>query len=371
MPDDLRDFLRLALTPGIGGVFFRALVDHFGSASAALSATPAQVAEVSGFGPKRAADFVAARAAVDVEGEIQRAADRGVRIVPFGSPDYPVSLTYLAGPPPVLFVRGSLLPTDARAFAIVGSRRCSLYGQDQAERFGGALARAGFTVVSGLARGIDLQAHLGALKAGGRTIAVLGNGLSSIYPPEHAAHAESIAAAGAVVSEFPMDVGPTPENFPRRNRVIAGLSLGVLVVEAGLRSGALITASYAAEQGKDTFAIPGRIDSPFAQGSHRLIQQGAKLVQCLEDILEEYADLGIATPAGEGRDVPSPLAQPLDAQEEAILAVLDGDPLTGDEIARRAALPISAVAANLTILELKRLVQSVPGQRYARRTRAN
>jgi DNA processing protein len=369
--DDIRDYLRLALTPGIGGVLFRALVDHFGSAEAALGASEAEIGRVAGFGKVRAAEVARAREAVEVDAEIEKAAARGVKIVTFASPDYPVALSYLAGPPPVLYVRGTLVPQDAQAFAIVGSRRSSLYGQEQAERFAVALAGAGFTVTSGLARGVDLHAHVGALKAGGRTIAVLGNGLSTIYPPEHAKRANEIAESGAIISEFPMDTGPTPENFPRRNRIISGLSLGVLVVEAGLKSGALITASFAAEQGKEVFAIPGRIDNPFSLGANHLIQDGAKLVQSLDDILDEFRDLKLPRGAeAEGSQGELPLGPKLDPQEEAILAALDGEPQTTDQIAERCGLPTSAVTANLTMLELKRLVQPVPGQRFVRRNAA-
>ena len=367
MDDDrTREFLHLALTPGIGGVSLRSLLERFGSARAVLGATAAQIAEVSGFGHKRAGDVARARDEVDVEAELRLAAKSGVRIVPFGDAEYPVALTHLAAPPAVLYIRGRLLPADNQAFGIVGSRRCSLYGQEQAERFAVGLVGASFTIVSGLARGIDVRAHMGALKAGGRTIAVLGNGLSTVYPPEHKERAEEIAASGAVISEFPMGAQPSPETFPRRNRIISGLSLGLLVVEAGYRSGALITASCAAEQGKEVFAVPGRVDSPFTAGTHKLIQDGAKLVHSLQDILDEFPDLLLARVQENGQGE-LPLGPQLSPQEEAILAVLDGDPQTADEIAARAELPQAAVAANLTLLELKRLVRSIPGQRYARR----
>ncbi len=370
MADDLLEStLRLAMTPGVGGVRFRSLVEHFGSAEAALKAGIGELADVPGLGRRGAEKIVRERDEIDVGGELEKTARHEVRLIAYGEADYPVALTYTAAPPPVLYVRGELRPEDARAFSIVGSRRCSLYGKDQAERFGAGLAGTGFTVISGLARGIDLHAHLGALKAGGRTIAVLGNGLSSIYPQEHTEVADRIARQGAVVSEFPMDTGPAPENFPRRNRVISGWSLGVLVVEAGRRSGALITASRAAEQGKDVFAVPGRIDSPMTRGVHRLIQDGAKLVHDLEDILSEYPDLGLDGPA-EGAEAPQlPLQSRLEGDEESILGVVGQEPLTADEIAERSGLSTTAVAGALTLLELKHLIRSVPGQRYVRSRR--
>jgi DNA processing protein len=364
-----RDILHLSLISGLGGASFRALTEHFESAASALVASERDVMEIQGFGRKRARDFVRGRDEVDVDGELALAAERGVHVVAFGGDAYPIALTYLSTPPPVLYVKGDLLPTDARAFGIVGSRRSSLYGQDQAERFAAGMVGSGFTIVSGLARGIDIHAHTGALAAGGRTIAVLGNGLSSIYPPEHRKAADDIAASGAVISEFPMAIGPTPENFPRRNRIISGLSLGVLVVEAAKRSGALITARMAAEQGKDVFAVPGRIDTPFTLGTHGLIQDGAKLVHSLEDIVEEYPDIALPSEAASvgAEQGTLPLGPRLDPQEEAILGVLDGDPLTADQIAERSGLPIMAVTSQLTLLELKHRVRTLPGQRFTRR----
>jgi DNA processing protein len=363
-----RQILHLALTPGIGGVSFRNMLEYFGSVEAALAAGSEALAQLDGFGRKRAEDVARARDQVRVDEEIRRAEECGAGIVAFGGPGYPVALTYLASPPPVLYVRGTLVPEDARAFAIVGSRKSSLYGQEQAERFAAGLAGAGFTIVSGLARGIDICAHRGAIAGGGRTIAVLGNGLADIYPPEHKKAADEIAQHGAVISEFPIDVGPTPENFPRRNRIISGLSLGVLVVEAGQKSGAMITASTAAEQGKDVFAIPGRIDSPFAVGPHRLIQDGAKLVQSLADILDEYSEIALPGAKAETAAVQKslPLSPRLHPQEEAILGALAEEPLTVDQIAASSGLSVTAVAAQMTLLELKHLVRPLPGQRFAR-----
>lgn len=373
----------LALRPGVGSVTFKNLIGHFGSARQAAQASAADLAEAPGIGLRRAQKMLQSSGEAVVEAELQLAARHRVQIITCIDPDYPQALKYLPDPPVMLYVRGTLTDADRLAMAIVGSRRSSLYGQQQAERFAVALSQIGFTVISGLARGIDAAAHRAAVKHGGRTVAVLGNGLSTIYPPEHQKMAAEIADSGAVVSEYPMTAEPRAEHFPRRNRIISGMSLGVLVIEAGLKSGALITAHVAAEQGKEVFALPGRVDSPFSTGCHKLIQEGARLAQSIDDILEEFPDLRFASSAaatlssssqaaasasaGKGDNQPQlPLTLKLTAEESAVMAALDGEPLTVDEIAARAAIAHAAVSATLTMLELKRLVRSLPGPRYAR-----
>ena len=238
--------MRLHLATGIGPRLYGALLERFGSALAAAAAPASALAEVQGIGRATAGQIREALDGAEPDAELERARAAGVRVLVHGEADYPPGLGYLTDAPPILYVKGTLEPEDAQAVTLVGTRRCSLYGQDQAERLAAGLARAGFTVVSGLARGIDSAAHRGALAAGGRTLAVLGNGLGSVYPAENARLAAAVTERGALLSEFPMGVGPAPENFPRRNRILAGLSLGTVVVEAGRRSGALITARFAA-----------------------------------------------------------------------------------------------------------------------------
>ncbi|MBE3098724.1 MAG: DNA-protecting protein DprA [Planctomycetes bacterium] len=376
--------LRLHLVTGIGPRLFAALVEHFGSARAAAEASAGALAAVRGIGPDSAARLREGIAAADPETEMAKADAAGVRILVRGDPDYPIALTYLTDAPPVLYVKGTLVPEDAQAMAVVGMRKCSLYGQDQAERLAGGLARCGFTIVSGLARGIDSAAHRGAMAAGGRTIAVLGNGLATVYPPENRKLAEAVVARGALVTEFPMDFGVAAENFPRRNRIIAALSMGVIVVEAGRQSGALITARLGAELGKEVFAVPNRVDAPGAAGAHALIRDGAKLVESVADVLEEFPDLGLQAPAaadaGAG-PAPAPgdppaaaarqgtlgLRASLSPEESRIMEVMDGEPLTLDTLIQRTGLAPARVSGALTLLELKGLVRALTGGRFALR----
>jgi DNA processing protein len=361
--------LRLHLVTGIGPRLFAALVERFGSAKAAAGASGADLAQVRGIGPDSAARLREGIERSDPEAELQKALAAGVGIIIRGEPEYPIALTYLTDAPPVLYVKGTIVEQDAQAIAIVGMRKCSLYGQDQAERLAGGLARTGFTIVSGLARGIDSAAHKAALAAGGRTLAVMGNGLATVYPAENNHLAEAVAARGALVSEFPMDVGPAAENFPRRNRILAALALGVIVVEAGKQSGSLITARLAAELGKEVFAVPNRIDAPGAAGVHALIRDGAKLVESVADVLDEFPDLGIAAATQE--DAPRQAALALKAnlspEESRLMEALDGQPTPLDVLAERAGLDAARAAGALTLLELKGLVRVLPGGRFARR----
>ncbi len=279
LPPELAAELRLALVDGVGPRFRQLLLERFGTAAAIFSASLHELREVPGIGPKTARNIAAAIDEIDPERLFDECTAAGVEIVLRSTENYPRPLQEITDPPGVLFVRGRFAPQDALAIAVVGSRHASHYGLAQAERLASALARAGLTVVSGLARGIDAAAHRGALAAGGRTIAVLGSGVCNIYPPEHASLAEEVIAAGALVSENAPASEPFSGAFPQRNRLISGMSLGVLVVEASLKSGALITARHAMEQGREVFAVPGRIDSRTSQGCHRLIRDGAKLVE--------------------------------------------------------------------------------------------
>jgi len=274
--------------------------------------------------------------------------------------DFPRLLRQIPSPPALLYVRGELAPADDLAVAMVGTRSPTSYGREAALRLAGELAANGVTVVSGLARGIDAAAHRGALEAGGRTLAVLGNGVDVVYPPEHNRLAEEMCARGALLSEYPLGRQPAGDQFPARNRLISGLALGVVVVEAREKSGALITADFALQQGRDVFAVPGSIFAQTSTGPHRLIQDGAKLVMCAEDILSELNVHAV------GRQPDLFTAAPLTEEEHAVLDVLSGDPLHIDEIAAQARLPIHQVSSLLTLMEVKGLVHATGGMTWGK-----
>ncbi len=301
--------------------------------------------------------------------ECERLEANWAQLVTFADAAYPDLLRWLPDPPPVLYVRGELLPEDQLAMAVVGSRRPSHYGQLMAKRFGTELAEHGFTVVSGLARGIDSLAHQGALQAGGRTIAVLGCGVNRIYPAEHRRLYDAVRDQGAVVSEFAFDTKPDRWNFPRRNRIISGLSLGVLVVEASDRSGSLHTAHHAVEQGREVFAVPGRIDVESSRGTHRLIQGGAKLITGVGDILDELPD-AVRTAALQQHAAAQALVEEapadLSPQESQILALLSGEESHIEAVIHASQLPAHVVASILATLELRGMVRQFPGKFFAR-----
>ena len=319
---------------------------------------------VPGLGDKLA---LVRRSAVYAQ-ECERLEADWARLITLPEASYPDALRWLPDPPPVLYARGELLPQDRLAIAVVGSRRPSRYGRSMAERFGAELAEHGFTVVSGLARGVDGLAHRGALRAGGRTIAVLGCGVNRVYPPEHRGLCEDICAQGAVLSEFGFDTRPQRWNFPRRNRIISGLTLGVVVVEATERSGSLLTARHAAEQGREVFAVPGRIDVESSRGAHRLIQGGAKLVTGAGDILDELPEavretaLKFAvTPATVEEAAPD-----LSAPESRVLALLGAEETHIEALIAASQLPAHRVASILATLELRGLARQFPGKFFAR-----
>jgi DNA processing protein len=289
-----------------------------------------------------------------------------VRLILRGTPVYPQALDKICDPPGVLSCLGQLEPRDNLAIAIVGSRRCTVYGRQQAERLAAGLARAGLTIISGLARGIDGAAHLGALSAGGRTIAVLGTGLASIYPPEHRELADRVAAQGAVLSETALDQLPMPGLFPQRNRIISGLSCGVIVVEASRNSGALHTVRHSLEQGREVFAVPGRIDSLASEGCHDVIRDGAMLIRGVDDVLEALGPLIAPVSPEPGQMVHNPRELTLDPQERAILNLISADPVHVDELLRSAGIEASRVLATLTVLEMKRFVRRLPGGNLCR-----
>jgi DNA processing protein len=322
---------------------------------------------VSGVGPKLAASIARARDTFDAEAELALCRRSDVRVVPRDDAEYPKSLLNIPDPPFVLYVKGSLLPADQLAIALVGSRRCTPYGARMAEKLAGALARIGFTIVSGLARGIDAAAHRGAIKAGGRSIAVLANGLASVYPAEHVDLARALVEAGALLSEMPMQQAPLAGLFTQRNRIISGISLGVVVVEATPRSGSLSTARHAVEQNREVFAVPGPSDSLSSRGCHRLIRDGARLVETVDDILEELGPL-----AGEIRRAPDepPVRHPaelaLSESERSLLGHLDDRPTGVDDLIVRSGLTAAQVLATLSVLEMKRLARRLPGHQFVR-----
>src|SRR5262245_29180599 len=360
-PDRVVAEVLLSLVPGVGPRIRKTLLAHFGSAQGVLAAAQSELREVTGIGAKISRAISSAKREVDVAAELALCRERNVSVIVESDEGYPARLKEIPDPPGVLFVRGNMVPTDGLAVAIVGTRHATHYGLAQAERLAGGLARAGYTIISGLARGIDAAAHRGALKAGGRTLAVLGSGVLNVYPPEHADLAAEVCLHGAVISENPPLSPPLAGAFPQRNRIVTGLSLGVLVVEAADRSGALISARHATEQGREVFAVPGRIDSRMSRGCHRLIRDGAKLVETIDDVLEELGPLATPTPlAGQPADQP-PIRHPAELQlnepEQAVLAAIDDEPQTIDEVVVASKLPVQNVLATISALEMRRLIR--------------
>ncbi|MGD9635048.1 MAG: DNA-processing protein DprA [Pirellulales bacterium] len=365
---ELVDAVRLALVSGVGPRHRQDLLTRFGTPAAVLAASAVELQSVGGIGPKIAARIVAARDEIDAEGELALAAEHGIDVVTETSSDYPRPVLQIHDPPGVLFRRGTYLAEDELAVAIVGTRHATRYGLAQAERLSGSLARAGFTIVSGLARGIDAAAHRGALAAGGRTIAVLASGLLNIYPPEHAALARDVAANGCLLSESPPRMVPISGAFPQRNRVISGLALGTIVVEAADRSGALITARHAYEQGREVFAVPGPIDSRLSRGCHSLIKDGAKLVESIDDVLAELGPLAENVEREDGSVIAQPAELLLNDIEQQVLQAIDSSPMSLDDVAASAGLPIQRVLATVSVLEMRRLVRRVSGTQVVRAT---
>ena len=355
-----RSWLALRLVRGVGNVTYRELLEHFGSPQAVFAASPAALIEAGVH-----AEVARAIATFDqwrvVDTELNKITRAGVHLVTRTEPAYPVNLTHLHDPPPFLYVRGSLVPEDHIAIAIVGSRFASAYGKGAARDLARGLAEKGVTIVSGLARGIDAEAHRAALATSGRTIAVLGSGLDIIYPSEHRPLAAEIPASGAVISEFSLGSKPDAPHFPYRNRVISGLTLGTVVVEAAENSGSLITARFALEQNREVFAVPGPITSLRSRGPHRLIKDGAKLVEEIDDILSEIAP-ALAPPRSASPGAPAVTLEP----DEVLLAELfDGGSLHVDTLIARSGLGAARVLEVLLNLELKGMVTQLPGTYFA------
>lgn len=360
-------YISLNQIEGIGPVRVRALCEALGSPEAVLAASPAELSGVRGVGPKVAENILSQRGGLDAGREEAAAAELGARLVTPVDGEYPEPLKNIYDPPLCLYVRGTLEKKDAQALAIVGTRRASHYGAAQADRLGYQISKAGFVVVSGLARGIDTAAHKAALKAGGRTLAVLGGALDKLYPPENRELAEEIAAHGALISEFPLGREPDRTTFPYRNRIVSGLSKGVLVVEAGVDSGAMNTADHALEQGRSVMAVPGRVDMDGARGPHRLIQNGARLIEDLADILKEFEFL--FPPDEQARLVRQQDARQrltlLPAEESVVRALWTEPEMDVDVLIRKTGLSSAQLMTLSMQLEMKRVIRRLPGRRLA------
>jgi len=353
----------LKAVPGVGNVTFRRLLEHFDMPGAALAASSQELGRVRGVTPAVVEAIREGSWKRFADEECRRMAASSARLVTFLSADYPKFLFEIPDPPPFLYVRGQLRSNEL-AVAIVGSRRATSYGLLATERLAGALAGHGIAVVSGMARGIDTAAHKGALQAGGRTIGVLGCGIDKVYPPENRKLFEEVPETGCLVSEFPLGALPLAENFPRRNRIISGLSRGVLVVEAAENSGSLITAQYALEHGRDVFAVPGNIAFNACRGSNRLIKQGAKLVDCVEDILEELPGF-IARNREVAPEQAAARTFSLTPKEAAVYELLARSSLHIDDIIAQTELTAGEVSSMLLHLELKGAVVPLPGKHFA------
>jgi DNA processing protein len=368
VPDVDRDaFLRLALVNGVGPKLLATLIDHFGSAREVLQATLSQLGKVPRVGPKLST-LIRDGAQSDLADRVtQHCRDHQVTILLAGDPDFPRLLSELPDPPVMLFVRGQFTPADQLSIGMVGTRHCTSYGRTMSERLSKSLARYGITIVSGLARGIDAIAHRGAIEVGGRTIAVLGSSVTDIYPPEHHELAEQVAMHGALISETHPFAKPKAGVFPQRNRIISGLSIGVVVVEAADRSGSLITARHAGEQGRDLFAVPGPATSRMSRGCNQLIRDGAILIQDAEDVIEHLGPLVEKAQLGDGNVVHHPAELQLNEMEQAVLQAIESVPTDIDQVIATSKLPVPRVLSTLSVLEMRGLIKRPSGRTVVRR----
>ncbi len=364
--DEILARMRLNLVTGVGPRLQSLLLERFGSAAGVFRSSYDEKLAVEGLGQKLTSAISQSSLEAARE-ELDLCREHSIQLLLSGSADYPTGLAEIPDPPPILYCRGALEPGDNIAVGIVGSRHCTAYGMQQAERFARTLAGAGVTIVSGLARGIDAAAHRGALDTGGRTIAVSATGLLQVYPPEHKDLAARIAEQGSVVSESPLRRGATTRGiFPQRNRIISGMSLGVLIVEASRQSGALHTARHAMEQGRDVFALPGRVDSAASQGCLDLLKDGAILARHPDDILEGLGPLITPVTTSSDNVVHTPRELKLNDQERELLNLITSDPQHLDEILALTQIETPRALATLTILEMKRLVRRLPGGQIIR-----
>ena len=360
--DDIKYRVAFSRIPSIGTVRMRLLEAAFPTIREAWEA-PAAALKDAGLTANALQQVTSRRNDMDPDNEMEQLERAGVRAISWHDETYPAVLKEIYDPPPVLFYKGDFTPEDACGVAVVGTRRASAYGREACTQLVRDLAAAGVTIISGLARGIDATAHSTALETDGRTIAVMGTGVDMVYPPEHKRLAARIAENGALVSEYPLGVRPGPRNFPRRNRLLSGLSLGVLVVEAPIDSGVMHTVRFALEQGRDVFAVPGSIFSPTSLGTHRLVQDGAKLVTEAADVLEELNVMRLEQQSPLPGFAPPPAPEGIEAD---VLQHIGAEPIHIDEVRRQSALPVANVSSTLSLLEIKGLVKQVGGMRYIR-----
>jgi len=355
--EDKKYWIGFNLIKGIGAVRMQGLVSYFGDLASAWRTSPADLAG-AGLGLKLIERVITARDSVDLDKVWEKIEKQGIKILTWQDESYPQRLKEIDQPPPVLYIRGDYLPDDLFAVAIVGTRRVTPYGRQITEELSSFLAANGLTVISGLARGVDAISHTAALKAGGRTIGVLGSGVDKIYPPENRALAEQMMAQGAIISDYAPGTPPEASNFPPRNRIISGLSLAVVVIEAGETSDALITAEFAAKQGREVFSVPGSILAPQSKGTNKLIQKGALPLLSVNDLMQALDITRI------GDQKTARKIMPADATEAKLLSVLGSEPLHVDEIRNQTELPIEKVSAALALMELKGMVRQVGGMNY-------
>ncbi len=355
---DIKYRVGFSLIPGIGRVRLTQLENHFASLADAWKATATELRQ-SGLDNGSIRAITSWRPKISLEAEMEKLERYGVKVLSCHDPDYPSRLKEIYDYPPILYIRGSLLPEDEWCLAVVGTRRATVYGRQVTEEIVADLSRSNITIVSGLAKGIDSVAHRSALEAGGRSLAVFGCGLDIVYPSENTDMARRIMQQGALISEYPLGTKPRADNFPRRNRIMSGLCLGVLVVEAGETSGAMITAHMALEQNREVFAIPGSILSPASSGTNHLIQEGAKLVRDYKDILEELNLTAVA------HQIEMKEIIPASDDESLLLKQLGAEPTHIDEVCRSSGLSVSTVSSTLAMMELKGLVKQVGAMNYA------
>lgn len=364
--DATRDALALTLVTGVGPRLQANLLAAFQTPTQVLNAPTEQLLQVDGIGFKVAERITSPLNRPAANEMRKRCADAAVRLLLKNTHHYPSMLNEVDDSPTILFCKGTITEADQLAIAIVGSRRCTTYGRRQAERLGSALARAGFTIISGLARGIDAAAHRGALNAGGRTIAVMATGVTDIYPPEHADLAVEISKQGAVVSEFPLDKKPRPGMFPQRNRIISGMSLASIIIEATEKSGSLHTARHAMEQGREVFAVPGPIDSIASAGCHQLIRDGVPLIRNADDVIAGLGPLAKPTVTASNQTIHDPRELTLNDQERLVLDSIGSTAIHLDEVIGSLDIEMSRALSTITILEMKRFIRRLPGNLIVR-----